>query len=939
MSLQPRRLPEVPADTARAAQAAFARGCVAIRIRDELGEVWSDQRFQGLYGVRGKPGISPAQLMIVLVLAMVENLTDRQAADMVRRAIDWKYALGLGLEDPGFDFTVLSEFRARLVAGAMETEALDLLLARLAELGLVRSGGRQRSDSTHVLARLRSLNRLELAGESIRAALEALAAAAPEWLATVIDAQWAGVYGSRIDDLHLPASDTKRATLALAYGRDGYRLLEAVYAVGAPAWLAELPAVEALRRIWMQQYYRVVDTTGEKVIRREASEQGLPPGRSKLVSPYDLDARYSEKRGTGWVGYKAHFTETCTTAAEDDPDTGRPPTPNLITNVATTQATEPDVVMTEPIHDSLDAKDLLPGEHVIDAGYTSADLLLAARARGVTLLGPLLADTSPQARTGGYTTAAFTIDWQARQVHCPQGATSTGWSPCTQRGTEAIVVKFDTATCQACPAKPRAPAQPGPDANCRCAPAPSTRPSNRPAPSRPPTTGTADTKSAPASRAPCARPPTSPASAAPAIWAYPRPPWNTTSPPQRSTSSATTPGSPAPPWTGPEPPTCNGSSQPQHDAQNLPTGSPHPGAMTTMQMSLTDDDVLALAADIGRAAAPFDPGHDRDATFVTEAYAEMAARGYLRLAVPAELGGLGATTRQVVLAEEELGSHSGAAALSAAMHLYLTLVQCWRRRRGAPDAEGVLRRIAEDGLVMATSGGSDWVCQTTVATEVDGGYSFDGRTGFCSQAPVATVMSTSAVLGTPGPDAVVLHAGVPLSAPGVRIVETWDTLGMRGTASHDVVFDGVFVPAEKIMGTRQYGALAGPLLVAAIHFAPVVAAAYLGVARGACREAVRRVACGPENQHRLAALRDEPTPAAVRQIGEMTARLWVARWALLAAVDEVGEDMAADHTTPRRRHDGQATRGDGGQGGRRHRTGGGRWSCLPPQLPAGARLP
>jgi transposase len=157
MSLQPRRLPEVPAGTARAARAAFPRGSLAVRVRDELGEVWSDQRFRGLFGVRGKPGISPAQLMIVLVLAFVENLTDRQAADMARRAIDWKYALGLALEDPGFDFSVLSEFRARLVAGSMQNEALDLLLARLAELGLVRSGGRARTDSTHVLAQLRSL--------------------------------------------------------------------------------------------------------------------------------------------------------------------------------------------------------------------------------------------------------------------------------------------------------------------------------------------------------------------------------------------------------------------------------------------------------------------------------------------------------------------------------------------------------------------------------------------------------------------------------------------------------------------------------------------------------------------------------------------------------------------------------------------------------------
>jgi len=189
------------------------------------------------------------------------------------------------LEDPGFDFTVLWEFRARLVAGSMQTEALDVLLVALAGRGLVTSGGGQRTDSTHVLARLRGLNRLELAGESVRAALEALAAAAPDWLATVIDEAWVGVYGSRIDDLHLPESQTKRDALALAYGRDGYRLLDAVHAPDAPGWLAELPAVAALRRIWVQQYYRVIDGNREKVIRREATEQGLPPGRLTLVSP------------------------------------------------------------------------------------------------------------------------------------------------------------------------------------------------------------------------------------------------------------------------------------------------------------------------------------------------------------------------------------------------------------------------------------------------------------------------------------------------------------------------------------------------------------------------------------------------------------------------------------------------------------------------------
>ncbi|MGW5262092.1 acyl-CoA dehydrogenase family protein [Microbispora sp. NPDC004025] len=300
-----------------------------------------------------------------------------------------------------------------------------------------------------------------------------------------------------------------------------------------------------------------------------------------------------------------------------------------------------------------------------------------------------------------------------------------------------------------------------------------------------------------------------------------------------------------------------------------------------------DADVVALAADVGLKCAPSEAEHDLNATFVAEGYRAMQDRGYLRLAVPTEFGGLGAPLRQVVLAEGELARHAGSAALAAAMHLYMTLVQCWRHRRGAPDAEGALRRIAADGLILATSGGSDWVCPTTTAVEVDGGYRFTGRKTFCSQAPVATVISTSAVLGEPGPGAEVLHAGVPLSSPGVSLVETWDTLGMRGTASHDLVFDDVFVPADKILGRRPYGKLAGPLLVAAIHFAPVVSAVYLGIARGAYDEALRV----------LGARAADPAPAAVRQLGEMAARLRVAWWALLAAVEEVGDDPPADEPT------------------------------------------
>jgi hypothetical protein len=157
--------------------------------------------------------------------------------------------------------------------------------------------------------------------------------------------------------------------------------------------------VQVLRRVWVQQYYRVIDEHGEKVIWREAglTGQGLPPGRSRIISPYDLDARYSEKRGKPWRGYKVHLSETCSRRppAAQGADSTPPAAPNLITNVVTTEAAVPDAVLTEPVHDMLAASGLLPGEHAADAGYASADLLLDARARGITLLAPLAAGTSP----------------------------------------------------------------------------------------------------------------------------------------------------------------------------------------------------------------------------------------------------------------------------------------------------------------------------------------------------------------------------------------------------------------------------------------------------------------------------------------------------------------------------------------------------------------
>jgi transposase len=448
---------------------------LAVLIRDRLGEWLRDEQFAVAFGTRGKPGWSPSRLALVTVLQRAENLTDRQAAGAVRTRIDWKYLLGLALEDPGFDHTVLAEFRGRVAGAGLEQVALDALLARLAAEGLVKGGGKQRTDSTHVVAAVAALTRLELAGESVRAALEALAAAHPDWVAQRICVpDSARRYGTPMTSWRPPASQSGQGELAIAYARDGYALLEAVYHRSSPGWLRELPAVDVLRRVLLQNYTRTIAEDGREVIRRREKQpegDGLPPGHARIASPYDTDARWGVKREEFWLGYKLHITETC----DDPPPCACRPAaagtrgpehgtgcahmvfPNLITNVATTDATVTDNQMTEPVQDALAGRTLAPGRHYADSGYLSAALVVSALATwGIALIGPLLADTSAQARAGnGYARADFAVDYDTKTVTCPQGKTASSWTPCTLKGQAAAVVTFSPGDCGPCPARPQ----------------------------------------------------------------------------------------------------------------------------------------------------------------------------------------------------------------------------------------------------------------------------------------------------------------------------------------------------------------------------------------------------------------------------------------------------------------------------------------------------
>jgi transposase len=443
MSLHPTPVGDVPEETARVARAAFPRGNPWLRLRDELGAVYEDTAFTGLFAARGQPAAAPWRLALVTVLQFAEGLSDRQAAEAVRARIDWKYVLGLALDDPGFDHSVLCEFRGRLVAGGAEALLLDRLLEVCRARKLLRAKGKQRTDSTHVLGALRVLNRLERVAETLRAALNAVAAVAPEWLRAVAPPEWYERYARRIEDDRLPKGADARRVYGEAVGTDGVRLLEAVYAPEAPPDVRALVAVEVLRQTWVQHY--LVDGPSGCVRLREAKD--MPPPSAALESPYEVDARFGTKGGRSWTGYKVHLTETCDDAL-----------PHLVTQVHTTIAPVHDVTELVTIQAALAQRDLLPAQHFVDAGYVRARNLVASTARGVELVGPIFGDRQWQAHEpGAFDVTQFRIDWDARVVTCPQGHPSRSWCEAHDRvrHRDLVKVSFSKETCLPCPVRER----------------------------------------------------------------------------------------------------------------------------------------------------------------------------------------------------------------------------------------------------------------------------------------------------------------------------------------------------------------------------------------------------------------------------------------------------------------------------------------------------
>lgn len=273
------------------------------------------------------------------------------------------------------------------------------------------------------------------------------------------------------------------------------------------------------------------------------------------------------------------------------------------------------------------------------------------------------------------------------------------------------------------------------------------------------------------------------------------------------------------------------------------------------------------AEEIAAAIAEHAARHDADDSFVSEGFAALEEAGFFTALVPEELGGGGASVREICEALKIVGAACGSTALAASMHSHIVAVAAWRwKNQGAP-TDGLLKRVVAEKLKLVSSGGSDWLKSAGTMEKVEGGYRLTARKAFASGSTVGNILNTSAVYDDPVDGLTVLHFGVPLKGEGVTIESTWRTMGMRGTGSDDVVFDGAFIPDAAIAGKRPQGQWHMLFhIISMIAFA-LIYSAYLGVAEGARNRALELAKKRPQD------------PLLAQLVGEMENRLLSARLA------------------------------------------------------------
>jgi transposase len=411
MSLKVKAPWAMPAETAAVGKAILGEESAYRLIGEKLFDKFQEQDFIELYSVEGKPAISPVILAFVTVFQFMEKLPDRQAAESLRMRMDWKYALHLPLAHEGFDYSVLSEFRDRLVEHDAEGLVFERLVQEFRSMGLIKQRGRQRTDSIAMLMSVRRLSRLELVVETLRLAVGAALKVDREWVEGLIPPSWEDRYGERfVLQRH---RKEEWAEHDQNVGEDGRWFIERVEGDGAPAEIRSLPEVQVLKTVWAQQFQ---ETEGKIVYQAGITYDG----HTQIQTPHDPQARYSRKRVQEWVGGKVQVTET------DDEDY-----PHIITDIAGTCSSKTDYESLTEIQQRLVARQCSPEKQYVDSAYISGPNLATSTENGINLIGPACPVVSKQSKLpNGITTDQFAIDFEKHTATCPAGTSAQadyGW--------------------------------------------------------------------------------------------------------------------------------------------------------------------------------------------------------------------------------------------------------------------------------------------------------------------------------------------------------------------------------------------------------------------------------------------------------------------------------------------------------------------------------
>jgi transposase len=422
----------MPSETGRIGQMLLPKESPYRLVGDQLFGTMHEQEFADLYPSEGQPGLSPVILALVTVFQFIEKLPDRQAAEAVRMRLDWKYALHLPLEYEGFHYSVLSEFRDRLISGQAEGRVFEKLVSQIRALGLIKERGKQRSDSIAMLTKVRWLSRLEVTVETLRLAVVALVNRDREWSEEILPPSWEDKYGERFVQQRYTEKEWKEYEASI--GKDGHWLLKRLWDGGAPAELQALSEVKLLQTVWAQQFRA---EAGQMVFK----ELKTYDGRTQIVTPHDPEAQYSRKRHTEWIGSKVQMTDT------DDEGF-----PHIITDIVSTHSNTTDYEALPEIQQRLAQRQCRPAGHYVDAGYMSGPNLAESEKGQIDLIGPLASALTPQDRIpNGITRSQFQINLAEKRVTCPQGHQAV--SPVAIK--DGLRFQFPTAVCAACPMHPR----------------------------------------------------------------------------------------------------------------------------------------------------------------------------------------------------------------------------------------------------------------------------------------------------------------------------------------------------------------------------------------------------------------------------------------------------------------------------------------------------